>query len=58
MLTGRAEVVISPPSLYLAQVQEHVRKEIAVSAQNCYHQDGAFTGEVTYVSRSLFWFVW
>ncbi|ELR11347.1 triosephosphate isomerase [Acanthamoeba castellanii str. Neff] len=37
------EVVISPPSLYLAQV----RKEIAVSAQNCYHQDGAFTGEVT-----------
>merc|ERR1711939_608967 len=41
------EVVISPPSLYLAQVQEHVRKEIAVSAQNCYHQDGAFTGEVT-----------
>jgi triosephosphate isomerase len=41
------EVVISPPSLYLAQVQEQVRKEIAVSAQNCYHQDGAFTGEVT-----------
>jgi triosephosphate isomerase len=45
-----AELVISPPSLYLAQVQEQVRKEIAVSAQNCYHQDGAFTGEITYAT--------
>jgi len=46
-LPDDVEVVISPPALYLGQVRDLIRKEIAVSGQNCYHQDGAFTGEVT-----------
>jgi triosephosphate isomerase (TIM) len=42
-------VVIAPPTLYLIPVLELVRKEIKVSAQNCYIKpNGAFTGETRY----------
>ncbi|PFH48809.1 hypothetical protein AMATHDRAFT_76525 [Amanita thiersii Skay4041] len=47
-LDPATEVVIAPPSLYLIPVLETVRKEVAVSAQNCYCKDsGAFTGELS-----------
>ncbi|KAG7095245.1 hypothetical protein E1B28_006019 [Marasmius oreades] len=42
------EVVIAPPHLYLFAILESIRKDIKVSAQNCYCKDaGAFTGEVS-----------
>ncbi|KAF7977370.1 hypothetical protein HWV62_3969 [Athelia sp. TMB] len=47
-LDPSTEVVIAPPSLYLIPVLETVRKEIKVSAQNCYFKSsGAFTGEIS-----------
>ncbi|GBE84249.1 Triosephosphate isomerase [Sparassis latifolia] len=42
------EVVIAPPSIYLLSLAEGVRKDIKVSAQNCYSKpSGAFTGEIS-----------
>ncbi|KAF7792647.1 hypothetical protein EIP86_003744 [Pleurotus ostreatoroseus] len=42
------EVVIAPPALYLLPVAESLRKDIKVSAQNCYLKvNGAFTGEIS-----------
>ncbi|EEB89844.1 hypothetical protein MPER_12017 [Moniliophthora perniciosa FA553] len=47
-LDPNAEVVISPPHLYLIPVKELVRKDIKVAAQNCYvKESGAFTGEIS-----------
>jgi len=47
-LTPDTEIVIAPPSLYLIPLQEHVRKEVAVAAQNAYvASTGAFTGEIS-----------
>ncbi|OAX42777.1 Triosephosphate isomerase [Rhizopogon vinicolor AM-OR11-026] len=47
-LDSATEVVIAPPSLYLIPLRDIVRKEIQVSAQNCYFKDsGAFTGEIS-----------
>ena len=41
-------MVISPPSIYLIPVLESLRKDIKVSAQNCYVKpSGAFTGEIS-----------
>ncbi|KAF9269803.1 Triosephosphate isomerase [Marasmius fiardii PR-910] len=43
-----AEVVVAPPHLYLIAILEILRKDIKVSAQNCYCKDaGAFTGEIS-----------
>jgi len=42
------EVVIAPPFLYLESVSKAVRKEVQVSAQNCWSEaKGAFTGEIS-----------
>ncbi|CCM01790.1 uncharacterized protein FIBRA_03857 [Fibroporia radiculosa] len=42
------EVVVAPPAIYLLALKEIVRKEIKVSAQNCYlKSSGAFTGEIS-----------
>lgn len=47
-LDGSAEVVIAPPALYLLPLQQTLRKEIALAAQNCHTNDsGAFTGEIS-----------
>eukprot|EP01089_Gocevia_fonbrunei_P022557 TRINITY_DN9160_c0_g1_i1.p1 TRINITY_DN9160_c0_g1~~TRINITY_DN9160_c0_g1_i1.p1 ORF type:complete len:254 (+),score=66.42 TRINITY_DN9160_c0_g1_i1:68-829(+) len=43
----QVDVVIAPPFLYLETAKNLVRKEIVVSAQDCYYQKGAFTGQVT-----------
>ena len=43
-----AEVVISPPSLYLLLAREHLRKGLEVAAQNVFDRpNGAFTGEIS-----------
>lgn len=47
-LNPNVEVVISPPALYLLLVNELVRKDIAVAAQNVYDKgNGAYTGEIS-----------
>lgn len=44
------EIVIAPPSIYLIALQQVLRKDVKVSAQNCYCKlAGAFTGEIRYV---------
>jgi len=44
----KAEVVVSPPAIYLEFVKNQIRTEIEVSAQNCYSEPkGAFTGEIS-----------
>lgn len=43
-----AEVVISPPSLYLLLAREQLRSGIEVAAQNVFDKpNGAFTGELS-----------
>lgn len=47
-LDSTTEIVVAPPSLYLIPLRDTVRKELQVSAQNCYFKDsGAFTGEIS-----------
>ncbi|KAF8266259.1 Triosephosphate isomerase [Lactarius quietus] len=47
-LDPSTEVVIAPPALYLIPVLDLLRKDIKVSAQNCYTKNsGAFTGEIS-----------
>jgi len=47
-LDPATELVVAPPSLYLIPLQDHVRKEIKIAAQNCYFKNaGAFTGEIS-----------
>ncbi|KDQ53926.1 hypothetical protein JAAARDRAFT_38896 [Jaapia argillacea MUCL 33604] len=47
-LDQNTEVVIAPPALYLLPTQELIRKDIKVSAQNCYVKtSGAYTGEIS-----------
>jgi len=41
------EVIVAAPALYIPYAREKIRKEIAISAQNCYKvASGAFTGEI------------
>lgn len=40
------EVVVAPPALYLDSCKRTLDARFAVSAQNCYHKKGAFTGEL------------
>ena len=43
----RAEVVVSPPFVFLPQVKGLLRLDFAVAAQNCWvRKGGAFTGEI------------
>jgi len=48
-LDPKTEVVISPPALYLTEVQAAVtNKQILVSAQNSFYKEsGAYTGEIS-----------
>ncbi|KAF5977821.1 triosephosphate isomerase [Fusarium bulbicola] len=47
-LDKNAEVVVSPPALYLPLVRETLRKDIEVAAQNVFNKpNGAFTGEIS-----------
>lgn len=47
-LTCTAEVVISPPALYLLLTAELVRPEVKVAAQNIFDKgNGAYTGEIS-----------
>ena len=44
----RAEVVCSPPLLYMPQVQQSLKADYQLSAQNCWGAgNGAYTGEVS-----------
>jgi triosephosphate isomerase len=45
-IDSRAEVVCFPPFTYLPSVQQQVRSDFAVGAQNAHSGTGAFTGEV------------
>jgi hypothetical protein len=45
-----AEVVVSPPFVFLPFVKSLLRSDFHVAAQNCWvRKGGAFTGEVRYV---------
>jgi len=47
-LDSNTEVVIAPPTIYLSATKTLVRKDIAVSAQNCHFKEsGAYTGEIS-----------
>lgn len=47
-LDSSAEVVISPPALYLLLAREIADQKIGVSAQNVFDKpNGAFTGEIS-----------
>lgn len=49
-----AEVVVSPPYVFLPVVKSQLRPEIQVAAQNCWvKKGGAFTGEVRLVISSV-----
>lgn len=49
-LPSNVEIVVAPTFLYLEKVSSLVRKEIQVSAQNCYFESkGAFTGEIRFI---------
>jgi len=44
----QAEVLVCPPSLYLAQAKAQAGSQLAIGAQNCSEQvSGAFTGEIS-----------
>ena len=46
-ISQRIEVVICPPFLYIAKIQDTKRK-IQIGAQNCFWEEkGAFTGEIS-----------
>lgn len=47
-LSPNTEVVVAPPSTYLAHVRQKLPNSIGVAAQNCYKcNKGAFTGEIS-----------
>jgi len=47
-LDPNVEVVIAPPAIYLIPLQDVLRKDVKIAAQNCYFKDnGAFTGEIS-----------
>lgn len=44
-----AEVVVSPPALYVEYARKKLNANVAVAAQNCYTKaSGAFTGDIRY----------
>lgn len=51
--TPAAETVVAPSMLHIPSVMHSIRKDIAVSAQNCWNKpNGAFTGEAPRVRSS------
>lgn len=47
-------MVIAPPAIYLLAVQDILRKDVKVSAQNAYFKpSGSFTGEIRCVCVSV-----
>lgn len=47
-LDKNAEIIIAPPTIYLLQARQHLRKDIQVAAQNVFDKpSGAFTGEIS-----------
>jgi triosephosphate isomerase len=49
-----AEVVVSPPYVFIPSVKSQLRPEIQVAAQNCWvKKGGAYTGEVRLVLHFL-----
>ncbi|OMJ28211.1 Triosephosphate isomerase [Smittium culicis] len=47
-LSSSPEVVIAAPSLYIPLLADSLRKDIAISAQNCFSKpSGAYTGEIS-----------
>jgi len=47
-LDQNCEIMVSPPSIYIAYVRDKLKSGISVSAQNCYKVGkGAFTGEIS-----------
>lgn len=50
-----AEVVMSPPFVFIPYVKSELRSEFQVAAQNCWvKKGGAFTGEIRYVFNPNF----
>lgn len=44
---SHADVVVSPPFVYIPQVEAELRKDFKVAAQNCWVKaGGAYTGEI------------
>jgi hypothetical protein len=49
-----AEVVVSPPFVFLQQTKGLLRLDFAVAAQNCWvRKGGAFTGEIRSIGSHL-----
>lgn len=46
-LPANVDILVFPTALHLREVQSVLRREVTVGAQNCYHTDGAFTGEIS-----------
>jgi len=47
-LDTHTEVVVAPPSIYILELRDHLRHEIALAGQNTYIDDeGAYTGEIS-----------
>ena len=50
-----AEVVVSPPFVFLPLVKNLLRSDFEVAAQNCWvRKGGAFTGEIRYLLYFVF----
>ncbi|CAH8434216.1 unnamed protein product [Heterobilharzia americana] len=46
--SDNTEVLVAPPSIFLRDVRDHLKRSIHVAAQNCYKvPKGAFTGEIS-----------
>jgi len=47
-LASQTEIVIAPPAIYLVPLKDHIRSEVAISAQNAHLAlSGAYTGEIS-----------
>ncbi|KAG9412857.1 triosephosphate isomerase [Aphanomyces cochlioides] len=47
-IPANVEVVVAPPAVHVASVKSRLRKDVAVSGQDVWHQGaGAYTGEVS-----------
>ena len=43
----KVDVIVAPSTIHITSVQSQLRKDLFVSAQNCYMDSGAFTGETS-----------
>lgn len=44
---SKVDVIVAPSTIHITSVQAQLRNDIGVSAQNCYMDSGAFTGETS-----------